>query len=73
MKNKIRLDTHTDAVRFAQIVSALGGKITVTDGDNHRVNGKSVLGMLYALEFDELWVESENDIYTAIQDFIINE
>ena len=72
MKNKIRLDTHTDAVRFAQIASALGGQITVTDGDNHRVNGKSVLGMLYALEFDELWVESENDIYTAIQDFVIN-
>ena len=72
MKNKIRFDTYTDAVRFAQIASALGGQITVTDGGNHRVNGKSVLGMLYALEFDELWVESENDIYTAIQDFIIN-
>lgn len=73
MKNKIRLDTHTDAIRFAQIVSALGGQITVTDGVNHRVNAKSVLGMLYALEFEELWVESENDIYRSIEEFIITE
>lgn len=73
MKNKIRLDTHTDAIRFAQIASVLGGQITVTDGVNHRVNAKSVLGMLYALEFEELWVEAENDIYHHIQEFVINE
>ena len=73
MKNRIRLDTHTDAMRFAQIASTLAGKIKITDGDGHCVNAKSVLGMLYALEFDNLWVESENDIYSSIEEFIINE
>ena len=73
LKNKIRLDTYQDAVNFVNIVSTLGGRVVVTDNDNHCVNGKSLMGMIYALEFEELWVEAENDIYSAIERFIVNE
>lgn len=73
MKNKIRIDTYTDAAEFVAITTALGGHITVTDGANHRVNAKSLLGMIYAIEFEEMWCESENDIYSAIKRFVINE
>ena len=71
MKVKIRIDTGTDAIRFSEITSALEGNITVTDNKGLRVNAKSVLGMVYTLEFEELWCESERDIYTHIQDFVI--
>lgn len=73
MKNRIRLDTYHDAASFVNITTHLNGKITVHDGDDHCVNAKSLMGMLYALEFNELWVESDNDIYFAIKDFIVNE
>ena len=41
--------------------------------NNHRVNAKSLLGMLYSLEFDELWVESKNDYYEELKQFIIED
>lgn len=73
MRAKIRLDTSSDAINFAHITSQLKGKIVVKDGNGLCVNAKSVLGALHALEFNELWVESENDIWMKIKDFIIIE
>lgn len=71
MKAKIRLDTMHDAAKFVNITSQLDGKIIVTDSEGLKVNAKSLMGMLYALEFDELWCESERDIYSHIIDYII--
>lgn len=73
MKVKIRLDTITDANRFVAITSKLEGKITITDASGLRVNAKSLLGALHALEFSEIWCESEKEIYGAIGDFVIIE
>lgn len=73
MKAKIRLDTTNDAIQFSNLCLALPGQITITDNNGLRINAKSILGMLYALEFEELWCESENDIYTHIDQFIIIE
>lgn len=70
---RIRLDTHTDAARLAKIASNLEGKIVITDGNGLRVNAKSVMGMLYAMEFEELWLESEYDIYRNVEDFVVIE
>ena len=71
MKVKIRLDTNADAIGFATLANKLGGNIVVTDNQGLRVNAKSVLGMLYALEFEELWCESDKDIYSRIEHYII--
>lgn len=73
MKNKIRIDTVQDVNRFVNITSQLGGKITITDNAGLTVNAKSVLGALHAMEFEELWIESENDIYSAIEPFVVIE
>lgn len=73
MKVKIRLDTNQDAINFATLAQKLGGDITITDNKGLCVNAKSVLGMLYALEFEELWCESSVDIYKRIEKFIIIE
>ena len=61
----------SDVQSFVRIATAHQGQIYVTDNAGLKVSAKSLLGMLYALEFDELWCESEEDIYHAIEDFII--
>ena len=73
MKNKIRLDTMQDAIKFSAIAQSLGDnvKITITDREGLRVNAKSILGMIYALEFSNLWCESNIDVYNKISEFII--
>lgn len=61
----------TDVTEFVSITSKLSGAIVVVDNKGMRVNAKSILGMLYAMEFEELWVESDEDIYNAISKFVI--
>ena len=46
-------------------------KVYVTDGSHCCINAKSFLGLVAAREFDELWCESEKDIYNAIERFIV--
>ena len=71
-KYKIVLDTVSDVTNFVKNVSiARDATVTVTDGNGLRVNAKSIIGMLYALEFDELWCESDTEIYEKIKDYVI--
>jgi len=72
MKVRIRLDTLSDVHAFVKIASSCAcGDVYITDGNGLKVSAKSILGALYALEFDELWCESEEDIYHNIKDFIV--
>ena len=71
MRVRIRIDTGADARQFVDIATKATKPVFITDGDGLKVSAKSLLGTLYALEFDELWCESEEDIYHAIEDFII--
>lgn len=73
MKNRIRLDTLTDAYKFVEIASALSNTdVYITNGKGLKVSAKSILGAVYSLEFDELFVESNKDIYSHIKEFIID-
>lgn len=67
MKVKIRLDTQQDAARLSAIASGVDGSVTITDDNGLRVNAKSVIGVLYSLEFTNLWLESDKDIYRLIE------
>ena len=74
MKVRITLDTITDIGNFVVAVSHATGKndkVYVTDGDRCCINAKSFLGLIAARDFDELWCESEKDIYSSIKAFII--
>lgn len=73
MRNRIRIDTVKQANELAAITGKLDGRITITDGQGLTVNAKSVLGALHAMEFENLWIESEKDIYMAIEPFIVVE
>ena len=71
MRVKIHLETAKDATEFANKMSRIDGRATITDGEGHCVNAKSILGALYALEFNELWFESDRDLYSEIDKFIV--
>ena len=71
MKAQIRLDTMRDVQEFVAIAMMEPNSVYITDNNSLKVSAKSLLGMLYALEFEELWCESESDMYHAIEKFII--
>lgn len=72
MKYKIILDTVSDVTTFVKnVTSVADATVTVTDNRGLRVNAKSLMGMLYALEFDELWCESNTEIYEKIKEFVV--
>ena len=68
-KTKIELVGMSDINKFITITTKLPGVIKLTDGDNYSVNAKSLLGALASMEWDELYCESEVDIYTHIAEF----
>lgn len=70
MKIKVRLDTVTDIANFVLIASQVKSNVYLTNNNGLKVDGKSFLGVAHAHEFDELWCECDEDIYTRIKDFI---
>ena len=73
MRYKIRLDTMADVNRFVAIATKYPGKIMLTDDENYSVSGKSLLGAMYTFEWDQIYCESEGEIYLKIRDFIVEE
>ena len=73
MRYRIRLDTMAEVNRFVGLASKVNGKITLTDGDNFSVNGKSLLGAMYTFEWDKIYCESDSEIYYLIKDFVVDE
>lgn len=71
MKAQIRLDTMRDVQDFVNIATRMHGNVYITDNAGLKVSAKSLLGVLYAMEFEELWCEADEDIYRNIEDFIV--
>ena len=74
MKVKINLDTMTDIANFVLAVHHATGKhdkVWVKDTEGSCISAKSFLGLVAARDFNEIWCESEKDIYSYIRDFII--
>jgi hypothetical protein len=74
MREKIRIDTDSAAVRLVGLASGVKEQVTLTDGNGMVVAAKSLLGTMYArFEFNEIWLECENDHYYLFKEFIIGE
>lgn len=71
MKIKVRLDTVTDIANFVLIANQVKTDVYLTNNNGLKVDGKSFLGVAHAHEFDELWCECNEDIYTKIQIFVV--
>lgn len=69
-RDRIRLETEGDVLDFVNAVNNVNIPVVVTDGEGMRVNAKSMLGMLYAMTFYEMWCECDYDIYPYIKDFL---
>lgn len=72
MKMKINLDTQSDVLEFCKIVSNVDGDVRIVGldgGQQVSVNAKSLLGLLYSQTWNDIWCESENDIYSHISKF----
>lgn len=72
MRAKIRLDTMRDINEFVRICTGVTSAVHITDGAGLKVSGKSLLGVMYAMEFYDIWCECEDDIYTDIEKFVVN-
>jgi hypothetical protein len=70
MKIKILLDTYHSALILASIASKFDENITITDNKGLRANAKSIMGTLSAMEYSELWLETEKEHYYDFKDFI---
>lgn len=69
MKIRINLETLSDVTKFVAVTEKIPGKVCLTDGMGLKVNAKSLMGVIYTLEFEEIWVESDKDIYSQIAEF----
>lgn len=69
MKAKIRLDTLKDISKFVGACATIDEPVYITDGTGLRVSAKSMLGVMYAMEFTDIWCECERDIYSLISQF----
>lgn len=71
MRAKLRLDTISDVQDFVNIANTIEEPIMIKDMVGHCVSGQSMIGMLYSLEWKEIWCECEKDIYREIDKFVI--
>ena len=72
MRVRIRLETFSDIRKFVKIATRVKGRVYITDGAGLVCNAKSLLNMLTVLKYEELWCESENDIYFEIRNFLFD-
>ena len=71
-KYKIQMVTARDAARLANIAESFKYPIYLTDGQGMRVNAKSLMGAIYTLEFEEIWLESPEALpFNDFKEFII--
>ena len=73
-KTKVVLETQQDALDFLEIIRNEPGEIKLvgTDGNMEcTVNARSMLGVLYSIEWDDLWSYSDHDIYTKLGKFAL--
>ena len=70
MKFRIYLETLSDVNRFVGIASTLEGvKVRLVDNTGFCVNAKSIFGAICSMEFEEIWLISDKDVYSKFAEF----
>ena len=59
VKFPVRIDTMQEINDFVAIATTVQTKVTISDDEQHAVNGKSLLGCIYSMEFAHLFVTCE--------------
>ena len=74
-KLRINIDTGAKIQKFVDIINAnnVNAVLESTDenGENYRVNARSLLGALATMDWNDVWVKSDEDIYSLIEEFVV--
>ena len=73
MKVKINIDTMSKINAFVSICSNLDSRVDLIDGNNYCVSAKSLMGALATMDWSQVFVVCEDDIYSHIKEFIVEE
>ena len=69
MKFRVQLETLSDVKRFIDKSEKLDAKIFLSDDSGLKVSAKSLMGVIYTLEFSQIWLESDKDVYSIFAEF----
>lgn len=72
MKAKINIDTLNKINSFVSVCSQLDENIKLVDGSGYCVSAKSLLGAIATMDWSQVFVECENDIYIYIREFVVD-
>lgn len=70
-KTKIRLDTLSSVNKFVETMSRIDARVWLEDDGNCRVSARSVLGVLYSLEWNTIYCYCEKDISAYLMPWMI--
>jgi hypothetical protein len=70
MRVRVDLVTLGDVKSFVAIASKIEEPVYLV-GEDFKVSAKSLLGVTYSMEWDEVWCECERDIYHKIERFVV--
>ena len=70
MKERVNLDTMSKINTFVAICSRLDCKVDLIDGMGYRVSAKSLMGAIATMDWNQVFIECEKDIYAYVQDFL---
>lgn len=70
-RTQIRLDTLSDVNKFVEVMSRITDQVWLEDGSGIRVSAKSMLGVLYSMEFTRIYCYCERDINAYIMPWMV--
>ena len=75
IRTKINIDTTTKVHEFVGIANHMNGTVRLLgrdeEGTESIVNARSLVGVLYSTEWNEVWCECESGEYSKIQKFAV--
>lgn len=70
MNAKINIDTMHKIHKFVGICTKIDCKVDLVDGNGYRVSAKSLIGAIATMDWTQVFVVCDRDIYSYIQEFI---
>lgn len=73
MRARINIDTLSKINTFVAICTRLDCRVRLVDGEGYCVSGKSLIGAIATMDWSNVYVECEKDIYAYISEFVVND
>lgn len=75
-KLRINIDTGAKIQKFVDIINANNIDAVLENEDEdgttiYRVNARSLLGALATLDWNTVWLKSDKDIYSLVEEFVV--